>query len=170
MKLFILLYLSLFMINTFAQVKKDETIDARKMTLRERLAFKRSISDEQRAKVVPVEEQAEKFLNNLQENGRSGIESSRAMLAGLDKRTVQKEQGIIDADEFLKIENAMLAKGGKIKEIGKLGEAEDGIGGLKKVLNYQITYENGKTQVIEFTYYKVDTSSGLKLMDIKVKD
>lgn len=147
--------------------KNDELINGRGMSIRERLALKNKAQDEIRNKSVPVEEQSAQFFSTLQ---AQGAEAGRGKLQGMDRRLIDKEQGVVNEDAFSQLQDDMNAKGGKIKEYNQVGAVQDSLNGHQKKVSYVIMYENGKTREVELLYIKPDISGGFKLMDVKVKE
>jgi hypothetical protein len=152
------------------EIQKDDLIDARSLSIRDRLSILNERSANKRNEDIPVEDQGKKFISVLQEKGKGGIEEARGQLQGMDKRLIQKEQGVVEEDAFSKINNAMNAKGGVIKEYSQVGSIEESLNGNQKKVSYQITYENGEVQNVEMLFIKPTISGGFKLMDVKVKE
>lgn len=152
------------------EMQKDELIDARSLSIRDRLRILNERSATKRNEDVPVEEQGQEFMKGIQEKGKSGLEEARGKLKGMDKRLIQREQGVVEEDAFSKINYAMSAKGGTIKEYNQVGSVEESLNGNQKKVTYQISYENGQTQTVEMLFIKPTISGGFKLMDVKVKE
>lgn len=168
MKKCILMVISIFLVNSMAFAKKEKLIDARNMTMKERLKLMTDLRIAERNKSVPVGDQSTSFLQNLKDNGVSGISTSKEMVFGsVQQEFIEKEQGKAPSQTFDKISGAMSADGGKIKEYRQVSAREQVDGKMKK-LEYIIEYENGSTQRLEFMYIQPDISGGFKLMEVKV--
>lgn len=152
------------------EMQKEELIEARGLSIKERLRIMNERSSIKRNESIPVEDQGKSFMGVLQEKGKEGLEDARSQLRGTDKRLIQREQGIVEEDAFSKINNSMGAKGGVIKEYNQVGAIEESLNGNQKKVNYQIIYENGEIQNVEMLFIKPALSGGFKLMDVKVKE
>lgn len=164
----IVLFFILLAINSIAFAKeKEELIDGRNLSIRDRVRLMTEYRISQRNKAVPVEDQSKQFMDNLKEKGAKGVDESKSMVVGMDRDLINQEQGKAPDNTYDKLKGALSEDGGKIKEYRQVNY-EEKVNGKLKIIDYVIEYENGNKQRVQFQYIQPDISGGFKLMEVKV--
>jgi hypothetical protein len=164
----IMVFFIFLAINSVSFAKdKEELIDGRSLSIRDRVKLMTQYRISERNKAVPVEDQSRQFIDNLKESGAKGVDESKSLVVGMDQNLINQEQGKAPDDTYDKLKGALSADGGKIKEYRQVNY-EEKVNGKLKIIDYVIEYENGNKQRVQFQYIQPDISGGFKLMEVKV--